>query len=165
MNWWLMPAKKTHRAGRNQKRRKNNEPEDVGRYHRKTTISIEEGLAHVVAAQDTVTIDGVLVSAKSRSQRLPTFVRCGTTCVTCGLQASYFAVEMSKYQKAKRWHLNLYGVNAEGKEILFTHDHVLARSVGGADDQTNTQTMCDPCNAHKATYEPRKIVLTPPQVF
>jgi hypothetical protein len=48
--------------------------------------------------------------------------------------------------------MNLYGMK-DGNEVLFTHDHILARGLGGADDLTNSQTMCSPCNGNKSKAE------------
>lgn len=48
---------------------------------------------------------------------------------------------------------DLWSVDDEGDERLFTHDHIIARSLNGKDDITNTQTMCSPCNAEKSIAE------------
>ncbi|MNE07882.1 hypothetical protein D3C80_1005220 [compost metagenome] len=37
--------------------------------------------------------------------------------------------------------------------MLFTHDHTLARSLGGTDDASNTTTMCAKCNFLKSKGE------------
>lgn len=100
-------------------------------------------------------LDGVEVHLTSL--RLLTFFQKGTTCSCCGLKASYFAFERNAGKKGKQaegsYHLNLWGVNEEGEEILFTHDHTLARVLGGADDGTNTTTMCTKCNCEKSKLE------------
>jgi hypothetical protein len=95
-------------------------------------------------------------SAHVTSLRLRTFALRGLTCVSCGLTATFFALErgMRKKQPIKEpYHLNLWGIAPDGEEILFTHDHVLARGLGGADSISNTQTMCSPCNAIKGEKE------------
>jgi hypothetical protein len=127
---------------------------DADYYERKTKITLEEGFDFINSLEATAEIDGVVCSIKSGGVRLPTFVKHGTTCVTCKLPASFFAVERRGGQTT-RYHLNLYGVNDKGMDVLFTHDHILARSAGGLDTLENTQTMCSPCNSHKSTYEPR----------
>jgi len=86
-----------------------------------------------------------------RSSREPT----GLVCVSCGLEATHFAVESSP--GTERTHMNLYGVRNE-EEILFTHDHILARALGGADDLSNSQTMCSPCNSRKSRDESREVL-------
>jgi hypothetical protein len=90
------------------------------------------------------------------SLRLKTFAFKGTKCVSCGLEASYFALEKDINGDSDAYHLNLWGIKPSGENILFTHDHILARSLGGADTLENTQTMCFPCNNLKGTAE-RKI--------
>jgi hypothetical protein len=92
------------------------------------------------------------------SLRLRTFCRCrgNLVCSCCGLKAQYFAVESFKHGSPNSVHINLYG-RADGKEILFTHDHTLARSLGGKDNMSNTTVMCSPCNSRKATEESKEL--------
>lgn len=61
--------------------------------------------------------------------RLFTFKAKGTKCVACGLEATHFAMEKTGGVKELP-HLNLYASSPSG-DILFTHDHTLARSLGG----------------------------------
>jgi Restriction endonuclease len=82
-----------------------------------------------------------------KSLRLRTFYHKGTTCVKCGLEAKFFVKE--KAVPDEKYHINLYGINEEGKEVLFTHDHIMPRSKGGKDHLSNTQTMCVHCNMAK----------------
>lgn len=113
-------------------------------------------------------IDAQLLSRKARadvfghsvgvtSLRLRTFAAAHATgfrCVTCGLTPAFFAVETDAWAPAgTKPHLNLYGYNEEAEEVLFTHDHVLARGLGGRDHISNTQLMCLPCNGEKAKAE------------
>jgi len=91
---------------------------------------------------------------KLSSLRLLTFAVHGTKCVSCGLEATHFAIEKQIFNPCTDHpHLNLYGVDAEGTEVLFTHDHVLAQGLGGIDHLSNTQTMCYPCNQEKSIKE------------
>ena len=80
------------------------------------------------------------------SDRYLTFFTKGYECPCCGLKATHFALEKSG--KAKRYHLNLYG-SFEGKEVLFTKDHIVPKSKGGKDELSNYQTMCLKCNGMK----------------
>ena len=89
------------------------------------------------------------------STRLKTFYEHGTECSKCGLSASFFAIERNLTDEKNNapYHLNLYGVK-DGEEILFTHDHTLARALGGAPhSMDNTSTMCQPCNTEKSIGE------------
>ena len=76
-------------------------------------------------------------------------------CVSCGIEATHFAVEASPNQSNP--HMNLYGMR-DGGEVLFTHDHILARGLGGADNLSNTQVMCSPCNSKKSIEEGKEAV-------
>lgn len=91
-------------------------------------------------------LDGDLI--KVTSKRLQTFYITGTKCVKCGLEAKYFIKEKSRPDEP--YHLNLYGVNKYGDEVLFTKDHIMPKSKGGKDDITNFQTMCKTCNFDKS---------------
>lgn len=94
------------------------------------------------------------------SLRMRTFARASKNnagvmqCVKCGLNGTFFAVEQSAGQTS--YHLNLYGMR-DGSEVLFTHDHIKARSLGGVDNLSNTQVMCSPCNAKKAIGEGKEV--------
>lgn len=89
------------------------------------------------------------------SLRLRTFASHGTTCVHCGLEGAHFAIERNLADEKNNapYHLNLYGINEKGEEVLFTHDHILARALGGKDVIDNTQTMCCFCNWTKGDDE------------
>ena len=98
-------------------------------------------------------VDGETVGVSSL--RMRTFGKCGVFCSACNLQAKFFAVEQDRGARkaGTGYHLNLYGVDSEGNEVLFTHDHTIARSAGGADNLSNTTTMCYPCNQTKSIPE------------
>ena len=135
-------------------------------------MSLEEVLVHVRAAMagstSTAHTPGAGLGTRAKrhvelsgtrvkvsSLRLRVFARHGTTCSSCGLVASYFAIEKPARSMVANegWHLNLYGTRADGSSVLFTQDHTLARSLGGADTLDNTTTMCAACNAHKSLAE------------
>lgn len=91
------------------------------------------------------------------SLRLRTFARDGADasclrCSACRLKATFFAIETFARGNQDSAHLNLYGVHG-GKDVLFTHDHTLARALGGTDSLPNTTTMCSPCNTFKSKAE------------
>jgi hypothetical protein len=89
--------------------------------------------------------DGDLV--KMGSLRYQTFIKSGTQCVTCGLEASFFAKEKNNGEVS--YHFNLYGIDSSGDEVLFTKDHIHPKSKGGKDLLSNFQTMCIICNSIK----------------
>lgn len=92
------------------------------------------------------------------SLRLRTFLQ-SLKCSSCGLDASFFAIErdLAAAERGTPFHLNLYGIDQDGKEMLFTHDHSLARALGGSNNLTNTTTMCNYCNQAKAVGELIKV--------
>jgi hypothetical protein len=84
--------------------------------------------------------------------RLFTFKTKGTRCVTCGIEGEFFAIERP-YRSHPTYHLNLYAIREDGVHVLMTHDHILARSLGGSDTPNNAQTMCEYCNSEKSKGE------------
>ena len=97
-----------------------------------------------------VQIDEFYVNVSSL--RLKSFVVNGVACSCCSVKASFFAIERTNGSQSP-FHLNLYGVNDSGEEILFTHDHIQARGLGGTDTLNNTRTSCGPCNWRKGELE------------
>lgn len=85
---------------------------------------------------------------KVKGLRLLNFAK-SCACSNCGLTATHFAVE----HNGDGWHLNLWATRPEMNEMLFTHDHTLARSLGGEDTEANTTTMCAKCNHRKGVGE------------
>ena len=127
-------------------------------YDRHSVIPLDVALGAIKSVIDgikarqkpvKVNINGQNVNAKSL--RLQTFLEKGLVCSCCGRVGTHFALERGANEKA--YHLNLWSTDANGDEYLMTHDHTLARSLGGRDKIENTQTMCSPCNAEKAIGE------------
>lgn len=73
----------------------------------------------------------------------------GLVCKSCGLKASFAAIEKNSDSKNK-FHINFYGTRAtDGKDLLLTKDHIYPRSLGGLDSINNYQTLCASCNGNK----------------
>jgi len=127
-------------------------------YDRHSTAPLETIIAEILASSHLVKttvkteVNGQRVGIDSL--RLRTFAHKGCKCVKCGLEAAHFAVERDLATAARggNYHLNLWGVK-DGVEVLFTHDHILARGLGGKDRIENTQTMCCFCNWEKGEVE------------
>ena len=94
-----------------------------------------------------VNIRGDLI--KGNSQRFQTFFTKGLKCVSCGIEGKYFAKEKTKGDK--RYHLNLYAIDGNGKEVLMTKDHIFPHNKGGKNNISNYQTMCVKCNVAKGS--------------
>lgn len=131
-------------------------------YDRLGTVAIDDIKRHQArvgldASNVKVSVLGTEVKLFSKGMRLRTFFVHGTKCSACGLEASHYAVERPAHESGDfPYHLNLWGFDANGNEVLFTHDHTLARSAGGKDHISNTTTMCSPCNFDKSLYEQRR---------
>lgn len=91
-------------------------------------------------------------SVAVQSLRLRTFYATGVQCPCCSNKGSFFAVERD-HTSTGGYHLNLYGLDSEGNEVIFTHDHIVARALGGEDNISNSRTMCGPCNWEKGKLE------------
>ena len=108
------------------------------------------------SSRDRVKVNIRGYNLNAQSLRLRTFKHKGTTCSVCGLTASYFVIEKVKNSEEAP-HLNLYGLK-DGVEVLFTHDHTLARGLGGSNHITNSEPMCGPCNWAKGLEEQNQVL-------
>jgi len=94
-------------------------------------------------------VDGYAV--KMDSLRYQCFKLKSTVCCHCGLKATHFGLEVEHCNMdvlVIPYHFNLYGIK-NGKEVLFTKDHILPKSKQGKDVIENMQTMCTICNCKK----------------
>jgi 5-methylcytosine-specific restriction endonuclease McrA len=88
------------------------------------------------------------------SDRYRVFFLLGRTCVHCGIEGMFFALERHIPKNASkgwngRYHLNLYALDEDGQEVLMTKDHVIPKSQGGKNHISNYQPMCTRCNEAK----------------
>jgi hypothetical protein len=88
------------------------------------------------------------VSVKITSQRYAVFKK-SIVCSCCGLEGKFFAIEKNYKDPYPNYHLNLYGYDEKGKEVLITKDHIIPKSKGGKNHLSNYQTMCINCNVKK----------------
>ena len=138
----------------------------MNRYDRHSVASLGEviGLIQGMIANGRGRSKGFVNGEKVSltSLRLRTFAEPdGLVCHSCGMLATHFAVERNLHdvEHKRGYHLNLYGQNGQGQEVLFTHDHTIARAIAkligkeDANTTNNTKTMCSPCNNRKARDE------------
>lgn len=96
-------------------------------------------------------INGVKV--KITSQRHTVFQK-SQTCCSCGLTASFLAIERNITDS--NYHINMYGKTPNGKDVLFTKDHIIPKSKGGRNNISNYTTMCTICNSKKGNKLPNE---------
>jgi ABC-type enterochelin transport system substrate-binding protein len=94
---------------------------------------------------------------KGNQTRILKYMRAkGTTCVECGA----VAIELVKYTNENGNKCNhVYGINSDGKEVMFNIDHIIPKSKGGTNHLDNIQIMCFPCNCKKGSTFTNKKVL------
>ena len=135
---------------RSKNRRKSKPTSGNRTYVRKEIYSVDDVFAHVpterIREEIFANFDGDMVSMGSQRYKL---FKKSCVCVTCGFTGTYFAKERNAISKAGRYHFNLYGKREDGTEVMLTKDHIVPKSKGGADDASNYQTMCEPCNKKK----------------
>lgn len=137
----------------------------MSQYTRHATLPIEEVIPQIIFTDEKASKKHTFLGEYEvgvSSLRLQTFATASKNgsmkCVSCGLEPSFFSVDsFARGEQINHKHINLMGVDADGKDVLFTHDHKLARSLGGADKLENTQIMCSPCNATKSKEETRVV--------
>ena len=80
----------------------------------------------------------------------------GVTCVRCGIEGQFFAIERHKSQNCSKYHVNLYAIIESGLEIMMTVDHIIPKSKGGHKTVKNLQPMCSRCNSRKGNKDERE---------
>lgn len=129
-----------------------------GHYIRKGTYSINAVLDQFIepihgkhkSPETEVDFDGDRIYMDSH--RYWCFKEKGIMCCECGLEGQFFAKERvnSKHRKdEERYHFNMYGLDDNGVEVLFTKDHILPVAQGGRNHISNYATMCQRCNCEK----------------
>ena len=96
-------------------------------------------------------------NANSSSSRL-ICLKLNNKCVDCRIVGTVWRLESSS-PTDERPHINLYAVKdssipidqlTDNDIVLMTKDHILPKSQGGRENQSNLQTMCIECNMRKA---------------
>lgn len=111
-------------------------------------FKIEEVLPFVSKneAKKEFEYNGITYFVRMNSQRYFLFRAC-SKCVACGLKGTKMLLECHPSDGVP--HFNLYG-EEDNQLVLFTKDHIQAKSFGGKDLHSNYQTMCITCNNLKS---------------
>lgn len=120
----------------------------IKRYERIGIVTIDDVLPFITTERVKKEYFGIMINICS--SRLNLFKEKGIKCVHCGIEGKYFAVESHKGKN--QWHLNLYAINENGKEVLMTQDHIIPQSRCSNYEKKsldNLQTMCTICNWKK----------------
>lgn len=124
-------------------------------YERLGSISaIDETLESIRSAKSRIQLFGVW--CKTNSVRMRVLSRTPCACADCGIPASFVAVERTLGAHQTGYHINVYAIDANGKEVMLTHDHVIPKSKGGPSTLENGQVLCSRCNFKKADTLPDK---------
>lgn len=115
-------------------------------------FAVTEILEHVNSGEKNAVLDGHKVNVNS--DRLKNFALHGVDCICCGAKGSHFNLETSSKRPPEGLHLNLYAINPYGDTVLMTKDHVVLKSLGGANTVDNYVPMCLACNNKRGSYYP-----------
>lgn len=102
----------------------------------------------------------------ARNTRVRGFVHVdGTcTCVQCRVTSKFAAKYRHRCEKRGAHHDLVY-VKDTGKYGIMTVDHILPRSLGGGNQQSNFRVLCDDCNSRRGNqlkyWEFMRIVADP----
>jgi len=95
------------------------------------------------------TVDGEVHTVRMNSDRYFVF-KSNNSCVSCGLVGNKMLLDINPGDQSP--HFNLYA-EENGRLVLMTKDHILAKSKGGSDQLDNYQTMCHTCNNLKGAFD------------
>jgi 5-methylcytosine-specific restriction endonuclease McrA len=127
------------------------------KYMRHASLSIDEGFNLMASGEKTTpytNADNRTVNVQIALRPASIFLSSKSVqCAACPKVGNMFAIEKTYGYVRKSvyndWHINLYSVDEFGRETMMTVDHVVAKSNGGADDESNMQVMCSVCNSRK----------------
>ena len=94
-------------------------------------------------------VDGKIYSVRMNSDRYFVFQN-NNHCVSCDIEGTKMVLDINPGDQSP--HFNLYA-EENGRLLLMTKDHILAKSKGGTDELSNYQTMCSICNNLKGAYD------------
>lgn len=124
-------------------------PTRYRQYYRVASIPAQVVVDAIRAGDETIKL-GDDISVGITSQRIQTYGK-GVACVHCGIEGKFFAVE--RMLGDNKYHLNVYHIREDGKEVMITSDHIIPKSKGGSNMASNRNPMCEPHNVLKGSYD------------
>lgn len=110
-------------------------------------FTIKDIFSHIRTNKENNTNIPFLYNGREVSfRRMLIFYELGIKCIKCGIEGKFFALE--EWADGS-WHMDLYGYDADNKEILMTIDHIYPKSKGGQNSINNYQIMDRICNRDK----------------
>jgi len=113
-------------------------------------FELDDVLPYITTSEERreYVVNGRKYQVRMNSNRYFAF-RASQCCVACGIEGKKMLLEQHPQDKSP--HFNLYAVE-DGKLVLMTKDHILAKSFGGEDRASNFQTLCCICNNMKGSH-------------
>lgn len=122
---------------------------DKKRRHKLGVFTPDDVFPYLGAGKKDYYIGSKIYQVKMNNDRYYLFQK-NKKCVSCGLEGTQIILEQQgNGGKGNPPHFNLYGLE-DGRLVLMTKDHILAKSKGGKDSLDNYQTMCHICNNLKS---------------
>lgn len=96
--------------------------------------------------------NGISITMSDTSQ---VSIRGDFTCIGCNMKASYVVIAKNVHtSSANQKYIPFYYIvdykNGELKKL--TKDHIIPRSLGGSNNMSNYQCMCEVCNGKKSNF-------------
>lgn len=110
-------------------------------------VSLEEGFKILSNPKGQRIVNGKDVSAPSGLRLFSHLYNSNSkmVCWCCGLEANIFVLNKGKNDVVSKPVLDLFS-KAGQEYILMTRDHIIPKSFGGVDDNSNLRIGCGPCN-------------------
>lgn len=131
--------------------------------------SIYFGLTRQVKAFVSISDAPTVYKNISKNTRVASFLNIdGTcTCTQCRITSKY-AAKYRFLHDSIGMHHDLVYIRDTGKPGIMTIDHILPRSLGGGDKQSNYRVLCDQCNqkrGNRLKYQEFLKVLANPELY
>ena len=118
------------------------------------TYTIEEYVSHILEIRIKCPESMSEIRKRAYKVFFPTIYTI-PTCNGCKLKASFVAYELQTHGKHTTY--NIYGVDSNKEEVMFTIDHILSQGEGGSRRAlSNLQVLCYQCNENKGKEESRR---------